>query len=1093
MMIKKKQKEHKDKVQKPFRKRDVGYAFYKAFRRMTQLVLVIIIFLLLGVSALWLRLQTGPIDLSFVQNKLVTLVNEQLGEYQVNLDKISLIWLNVQDPFVIETQNVEVLKNGYPFTTVEDVKIGLSPTAFIKAKIRPSFLKISNPEIALSHKDGELSLCCIVESEEISSTDSTAEVASDQSNQEDNINQLSKPVEVESLQVEIQEILHDIINDSFTGSYAFFQDVSAIELENVSLIMVDENNQSKPFSSFDLELRESGKSLVGSLKVEIFDEEKPGFIDTTLVYRDLQKDITFIGDVKNISSNSLDELFSNSQSFVDQDIVVNGKVTAAFNEEWKLSLAQLDVDIPVGEVRVGEQADKIFLIKDVALKSYYNRSEEKLNIDEFSGVVNDIDLSLKSEGFRKSGEVKLPILATISSISMEEISALIPPLENESSALSWPKHKLSKGALEDVSISLNLDIVKNKETRKREVKISDVKSDFVFKNMTVNYKDGLKPATEANGKGAYENDRLLIESDKANIQDVKASKVIVDLQELTVPNSGKGTVKIEAKGSLKTVLNYIADDPLNIKDLGFDAQNAAGDVDADIEINFPLVKGVKAEDFDVSVSATVVDALLPDVTVGLPVTGGPYSVTYKDSKLIVEGSGQLAKRPITFKWDQNTNTNKAILTADVTTDDGLRKAYGVNLEEYVKGKIPVQLTYNSQGDRKTFDIKGDITATDINLDAVDYIKTTGDKGAVSFKGLIEKDTLQEIDGLTVDAENLSIKNGRILFAKGEDLEISRGQFQEVTVNGNKLSAEFELTEDNLFKLIAKAVVFDATPFFAGEKTHKVDVGDAGSRPRQMSIEAEKLHLKNDITATNAKIYVATNSAGKLDALEMDAVIGKGDTVLRFKPDESTQSKRIFVESSDAGRFLKGAGLYKNVRGGFLSIKGQPVQDTSNILGQARIDNFRVKDAPIIAKLISTMSLTGIMKLLSDEGLTFTRLESDFEWRLRPQGDLIVIKNGRSSGSSLGLTFEGVVNRETKTIDLSGNVIPMSEVNKLIGDIPLIGDILTGGEALVAATYKIEGSIDDPKVTVNPLAALAPGFLRKILFEEDVEKKIKKAE
>ena len=43
----------------------------------------------------------------------------------------------------------------------------------------------------------------------------------------------------------------------------------------------------------------------------------------------------------------------------------------------------------------------------------------------------------------------------------------------------------------------------------------------------------------------------------------------------------------------------------------------------------------------------------------------------------------------------------------------------------------------------------------------------------------------------------------------------------------------------------------------------------------------------------------------------------------------------------------------------------------------------------------------------------------------------------------------------------------------------MGPILTGGEGdgLLAVTYAMSGSIEDPKVKVNPLSALAPGFLR----------------
>ena len=58
---------------------------------------------------------------------------------------------------------------------------------------------------------------------------------------------------------------------------------------------------------------------------------------------------------------------------------------------------------------------------------------------------------------------------------------------------------------------------------------------------------------------------------------------------------------------------------------------------------------------------------------------------------------------------------------------------------------------------------------------------------------------------------------------------------------------------------------------------------------------------------------------------------------------------------------------------------------------------------------------------------------------------------------------------------------------------IIGDILTGGDALFAATYSMKGPSSNPKITMNPLSVLAPGFLRKILFEGDVDAKVKKEE
>ena len=60
--------------------------------------------------------------------------------------------------------------------------------------------------------------------------------------------------------------------------------------------------------------------------------------------------------------------------------------------------------------------------------------------------------------------------------------------------------------------------------------------------------------------------------------------------------------------------------------------------------------------------------------------------------------------------------------------------------------------------------------------------------------------------------------------------------------------------------------------------------------------------------------------------------------------------------------------------------------------------------------------------------------------------------------------------------------PAYALNSALGRIPIIGNIFTGGEkgsGLFAANFRMTGPQEDPKVDVNPLSALAPGFLRRL--------------
>jgi hypothetical protein len=87
---------------------------------------------------------------------------------------------------------------------------------------------------------------------------------------------------------------------------------------------------------------------------------------------------------------------------------------------------------------------------------------------------------------------------------------------------------------------------------------------------------------------------------------------------------------------------------------------------------------------------------------------------------------------------------------------------------------------------------------------------------------------------------------------------------------------------------------------------------------------------------------------------------------------------------------------------------------------------------------------------------------------------------RMTGSSLGLHATGDMNPSANTVNLEGAILPAYMLTNVVGSIPIIGDLLTLGksEGLIAMRYTARGKLDDPSVSVNPLSALTPGFLRR---------------
>ena len=75
---------------------------------------------------------------------------------------------------------------------------------------------------------------------------------------------------------------------------------------------------------------------------------------------------------------------------------------------------------------------------------------------------------------------------------------------------------------------------------------------------------------------------------------------------------------------------------------------------------------------------------------------------------------------------------------------------------------------------------------------------------------------------------------------------------------------------------------------------------------------------------------------------------------------------------------------------------------------------------------------------------------------------------------------GEYNSESRQVDISGNLVPVNQFSKIIGAVPLFGDLLSGADksGIFATQFNIKGDIDDPETSVNA-ASLVPGIIRDI--------------
>ena len=186
-----------------------------------------------------------------------------------------------------------------------------------------------------------------------------------------------------------------------------------------------------------------------------------------------------------------------------------------------------------------------------------------------------------------------------------------------------------------------------------------------------------------------------------------------------------------------------------------------------------------------------------------------------------------------------------------------------------------------------------------------------------------------------------------------------------------------------------------------------------------------------------------------------------------------------LTTTDAGALVRFADLYSRLEGGDLDLVLRSRGDIS--AGNAVLTDFVLRDEPAFRQLVSAgrpRASEDAAAAVDPSLVRFQRMTASFE---RSPGRL-KIQDAVIYNPTMGLTTQGLIDFEHNQIDVSGSFVPAYQVNTMLTKIPLVGVLLSGGQndGVFGVSYRVHGPMSGPTLTVNPLSAIAPGILRRIL-------------
>jgi hypothetical protein len=337
------------------------------------------------------------------------------------------------------------------------------------------------------------------------------------------------------------------------------------------------------------------------------------------------------------------------------------------------------------------------------------------------------------------------------------------------------------------------------------------------------------------------------------------------------------------------------------------------------------------------------------------------------------------------------------------------------------------------------------------------------------------------DDYVVDAHaDDLVARGQLRFEAGVTSALKRADFDTIRTEHN----DFALTytrEDSGFSVDLRGKRLDISNSYAQNDNRLL----TDFPPIRLNIDLEQFVLAPAASLNAIKGYLNCQP----DRCAAASVNGRAnDAMFAARIFEKEGARTLSIQADDAGDLMRALNITDRVYNGKLSLKGNYDDSTTPPVFQGRLllTDYVVKNSPILARLFTIGSLSGLANALDDSGITFDKMAIDLE----SSAGKILVKKGKANGNAVGATTEGMVDTGNANIHLKGVLVPAFFINSLVNNIPLIGELAGGeGEGLIAFRYTIDGAYDDPQVTVNPLSGLTPGFMRGFfdIFDRPVPK------
>jgi hypothetical protein len=1036
-----------------------------------------------AVAAIAWRLSEGPLDLSWFTSRLEDAVNADGGSRRLVIGSAALAWegfrKGVERPLDLRLTDVAVLDEaGGRLINLPRAEVSLSLYELLLGRIVPRAVELESPQLTLIRgEDGTLSLDLGIL---VAAPDGGEQPSGRVAPAADLLEELSRPPG----------------NDRARSANALLGQLRRVRIHDARIAVVDRQlgvTWRAPHAEIDVTRRgEGGMDGRGELSLALGEQQARLTVSATLAAGASETHLR--ARLSPVTPSVIARAAPSLAVLAMLDAPIGGEARLDLDAGFALRNARIVLNAGAGTIRIGANEVR-FLDASLALAGTPTAINVEMLRVSVRGHDNGPITHLETHGTveRRPGQITAQLSADLDQLEFADLARLWPEGIG-GGARPWLVANIPVGVAHSGHVDLGLAAAPDGST----VALTSAKGELDGEGLQVHWLRPVPPIVNGQAQlhildpnsleititGGRQSSRNSKESSGTGLQIRGGRMRISGIME---PHQ-IGTIEADIAGSLSDAVILLREPRLALLDRHpLELKSPTGQVTEKLRITVPLENAVQIDDIPIAVQAHLDGVHLGAVVGRQDLDQGAFDLNANNDGMKLNGHALLASIPtkleaaMDFRAGPPTQVLE-LVSASAQPDAQQLAAVGLDATSVMSGPVQMQAVLserrNGQGDVA---ISADLTDSELSIAALEWRKPREASAKVSARMLLDHDRITAIDGVQLDGVGLLLR-GRAQFSTGS---LSGLRVDRLVLGRSVAQGTVEFSTTGSIAISLSSAMLDLGPRLARTSPRQAPSRALGSPPGTgeppagpawtLDAKVDRVLLAHDGTASDVLLH-AEDDGRMIRQLRIDGHAGThAPFTVQIVP--TRPGRRLTMKADEAGELLRGLDLVQSMQGGQLTVQANydDSQPDGPLVGTADIEHFRIRNAPAFAKLLQAMTLYGLVELIEGPGLGFTRLVAPF----RLTDNVIELTDARAFTPSLGLTMKGRLELDADRIDMQGTIVPAYFFNSLLGTIPLVGKLFSpeAGGGVFAASYTLRGRLEDPEVSVNPLAALTPGFLR----------------